>query len=441
MFVRRQSIHASLISLAVAASCSGEPGPDDNAVGTLMPMGGNAALPPGHAGAASVPPPQPAAGSLGGQAAGPSGTPPQGAILNGQTGGATAAVPPPPAGDTGAAEGNSGAAGAPSTPPDTGATGASGASGATPPPVPSGDPNTGDSGAAPMPDVDQAGKANAVPGDTTDIPQDYLRLGELRILNNNWGSEDLGCSEPTSTMSVFVNQDRTFGWHFHRGDCAAPTDTSHPDFPQVEFGIHPFGIGSHLETSPPFSSTTLLPLQIKDIQSASIRLDNLNIALQNQSSWNLTAEFWLSERDPVNDPDPGVYAELMAWWGWDAGRWPCDDLNGDNAPDHGVDKLRAGDLEYSLCHQRDNWADGWRYFQFRAGDGSDGNIRHSFSGTLDIKTFLDYLVNQRGYSSELWVTRLEVGSEIDDDTSGTVSMSGITFEINGQERSQVIGTP
>lgn len=285
------------------------------------------------------------------------------------------------------------------------------------------------------PDIDEGGKMNAARGESTNVPQDYLRLGEIRILNNNWGSEDLGCTAPNSTMEVFVNDSGAFGWNFNRGDCAQATDTSHPDFPQVEFGIHPFGIGSDLETSPPFSSTTVLPIQIKDIQSAKITLDNLNIALQNGSSWNTTMEFWLSERNPVTDPNPGVYAEIMAWWGWDAGRWPCD-TNNDNQPDAGP-SVQAGQ-QYTLCHQNDNWASGWRYFQFRAGDASDGNISHNFNGTVDVKAFLDYLTSQRGYSGELWLTRMEVGSEIDDNTSGTVSMNNITFEVNGESRSAII---
>lgn len=309
--------------------------------------------------------------------------------------------------------------------------------------------STGQSGASTSadetsmgPDLDQNGKPNAAPGTTTDQPQDYLRLGELRILNNNWGSEDLGCFAPTSTMSVFVDDDGRFGWHFNRGDCAGPMDTSHPDFPQLEFGIHPFGIGSDLATSPEFSSTTLLPLQIKDIQSASVTLDDFNIQLGGADSWNIAMEFWLSEGDPtIPGTDPKVYAELMAWWGWDAGRWPCDDNNMDGQNDF-QDTVTAGNKSYRLCHQSDSWADGkWRYFQFRAGDATDGNISNSFSGTLDVKAFLNYLVNSRQYSENLWVTRIEVGSEIDDLTNGTVSMRGAKFEINGQERSQVLGTP
>lgn len=286
-------------------------------------------------------------------------------------------------------------------------------------------------------DVDQNGKSNASTGDSSAVAQDYLKLGEIRILNNNWGSEDLGCSD--SSMSVFVNESRAFGWDFNRGDCAdngdpanmIAADTSHPDFPQVEFGIHPFGIGDELVTSPEFSSTPLLPIQLKDVTSASVTVDNLNIALQNNSSWNLAMEFWLSEGDPRGQSGSvDVHTELMAWWGWNNGRWPCDTA---------TENVSAG-MSYTLCHQSDTWADNqWRYYQFRAGDASDGNISTNFNGTIDVKAFIDYLMTKNGYHGDLWLTRMEVGSEIDDNTSGTVTMNNITFELNGESRSAEFG--
>jgi hypothetical protein len=280
-------------------------------------------------------------------------------------------------------------------------------------------------------DVDQGGKKNAPPGTMTSMKQDYLRLGEVRILNNNWGSAELGCNAP---MSVFVNQDKTFGWTFNRGNCDTANSNQKPDFPQIEFGIHPFGKGSPLVTSPEFSSTTLLPLQIKDITSASVTIDSLNIQLQKEGSWNITFEFWISERNPVTDPNPGVYAELMTFWGWQAKRWPDQTPSIESGS---ADNVSSGGKTYKLMVQDNSWANGWRYFQFRASDGP----QKSFNGKVDVKPLLDYLVNTRMYSKDFWVTRLEIGSEIDDETQGTVTMKGITFEVNGQNRSAIIGTP
>ena len=64
-----------------------------------------------------------------------------------------------------------------------------------------------------------------------------------------------------------------------------------------------------------------------------------------------------------------------------------------------------------------------------------GGPSRSFSGRVDIKAFLDWVVSTRGYSRDLWLTRIEVGSEIDDNTSGTVTVRDLTFEVNGQSRS------
>ena len=45
---------------------------------------------------------------------------------------------------------------------------------------------------------------------------------------------------------------------------------SNPDFPEVEFGVAPFGNSSSLLTSPAYSSTTLLPIQLSALNSASV---------------------------------------------------------------------------------------------------------------------------------------------------------------------------
>ncbi|MEI9937611.1 MAG: hypothetical protein WDO69_10370 [Pseudomonadota bacterium] len=321
-----------------------------------------------------------------------------------------------PGGSTAAGTGGTSTAGSSAT---GGAPGGSGSGGTI---------TTGGSG----PDVDQMGKANAKPGDMTSVAMDYLRMGEIRLINNNWGAKKLGCN---ATESVFINADKSFGWNFNRGACGGSNQD--PDFPEVEFGIHPFGLGSSDATSPNFSTTTLLPLQIKDITSASVTIDGLSINLQNASSWDLTFEFWLSQQNPaITKDNAGVYSELMTFWGWQDGRYP-EKPNGTGPIGTGAgDQVKAGDKTYKLEVQDDNWAGGkWRYFQFRT---TDGPLK-SFSGTVDVKAMIDYLVTKRmpGYSKDLWVARLEVGSEIDDNTSGTVTMKKITFEVNKQTRTPV----
>jgi len=287
--------------------------------------------------------------------------------------------------------------------------------------------------------TDANGKGIAAPGDTTAQNQDYLRIGpegEIRILNNNWGSEDLNCTG--STFSVFYNQDKSFGWTFNRPACGG--QDQYPDFPQIEFGIHPFGIGNDLVTSPEFSSTTLMPKRINEINTASVDVNGLTINLTNPSKWNITFEFWLSETDPR---EPGVadetqhraYAELMTFWGWEPNRWPDNPPNPAPSLDQSGPDTSNGGINYKLWVHRNNWAKGWRYFQFRDSSGS----KTSFNGEIDVKALLTYLVQNYGYAETLWVTRLEVGSEIDDNTAGTVTVQSITFEVNGMSRSAGVG--
>lgn len=276
--------------------------------------------------------------------------------------------------------------------------------------------SSGSAGAAGTgPVVDQNGIPLAKPGDTKNESRSYLNLGDMRLIVNKWGSDELNC--PTN-LSVFVRSDKTFGWEFDRGACGGNKEK--PDYPEIEFGIHPFGAGNSLATTPSFSSTTLLPIQIKDITSASVVLDNLNIAIERASTYNLNFEFWLSQRNPT-EGDPGVHAELITFFGWQDG-WDCDKSG----------NVQAGDRGFNLCHQDDQWAGGkWRYFQFRVNGGSTNN----FSGRVDVKALIEWLVSNAGYSRDLWVTRLEVGSEIDDNTKGSVTLRNITFEINGTSKS------
>jgi len=405
----------ALASAAMVVGCGDSPASSDSDDGSSGSGGGGAVNTGGVGNGAGTP-------SSGGASSGSGGG---GGVNTGGVGAGSGA----PSGGASSGSGNVGGSA-----PTGGNVGTGGASGASTGGVSGA--STGGTGGAPM-DVDQNGKRNAAPGAMTSTAQDYLRMGEIRLLNNNWGSAELGCNAP---MSVFINQDRSFGWTFNRGNCDTANSNQNPDFPQVEFGIHPFGVGNALATSPDFSSTTLLPLQIRNITSSSVNIQGLNIQLQRGGSWNITFEFWLSTQNPNTQGNAGVHTELMTFWGWQSGRWPTAP-GADGAADGGSIGAAGGDLitssskSYRLWVQRDMWADGWRYYQFRdsAGPGM------SFNGSVNVKTLLDYLVNTRQFSPDLWVTRLEVGSEIDDETQGTVTMQNITFEVNGQSRSPVFG--
>jgi hypothetical protein len=276
--------------------------------------------------------------------------------------------------------------------------------------------------------VDLGGMPLAKPGATTSTSNAYLNLGDMRLLNNRWGSIDLNCSG--AQQSVFVNSDKTIGWNFTRGNCGEQNH-SNPDFPEVEFGVAPFGKTSSLLTSPAYSSTTLLPIQLSALKSASVTMDNFSTTFSNPTYWDANFEFWISKNDPTTNNDGGVYAEIITFVGWNSTRqtgsttsWACT-ITGKTVPSS----------NFSLCHQSDTWASGWRFFNFLAGSGTS-----NYSGKADIKAILDYIRSQySGFTDSMYLTRIEVGTEIDDNTAGSSKTNNLTFEVNGVSKSIQLG--
>ena len=281
------------------------------------------------------------------------------------------------------------------------------------------------SGGATMPTTDQNGKGLAKPGDMTMMSKDYLNLGDMRLINNRWGSDALNCGG--TQQSVSINSDGSFGWTFNRPTCGGMKGD--PDFPEVEFGVAPFGRTSSLLTTPAFSSTKLLPIQIKNLKSATANIDTFNSNFQKPTYWDSNFEFWISKQDPTQNDNAGVYAEIIAFVGWQSDRlskpngWPCDKSG----------NVTAGGSSFNLCHQSDTWSNGqWRFFNFNVNNGP----MSTFNSNVDIKAMLDWVMqNYSGFTTDMWLTRIEVGTEVDDNTQGTGKINNLTFEINGESRS------
>ncbi|MGL1937096.1 MAG: hypothetical protein OCD01_18860 [Fibrobacterales bacterium] len=260
---------------------------------------------------------------------------------------------------------------------------------------------------------------------------DQLNMGDMYLLNNKWGSDDAQCS---STYELFINEDYTFGWEFDRPDCGYnKAEGDLPDYPQLDIGIMPHNKEPTDELS--ISTSAILPVQVKDINTASVTLDNFRIDLTQDNSWNINFEMWLTREDPRDTLVPNPKIELMVLWGWNENRWGCNQVGGKFDSNLNLD---AGSLSYTLCHQGDDWGgqdSTWDYYQFRAESGEYEKSKPFFSGTLDINDALDWLVTHAGISEDLWVTRFVIGSEIDNNTAGTVTFDDVVFEINGVEKS------
>lgn len=292
-----------------------------------------------------------------------------------------------------------------------GSTGAGGAGGATP---------GGGTGGATIPGET---KPNVTAPANSSVPSDYFVMGETRLINNNWGAQSLGCKAP---YQIFVNADKTFGWKWDRASVTCGGGKSKPDYPEVEFGIHPFGKSKQLVTTPDYSSTTVLPIQIKDVQTASVAIEGMSFSGPDKS-WNMNFEMWFTDQHPVTGNHTTAYGETMNWYGWSSDQYNWNGV---------VGTLDTGQ-KWNLYLSRDAWPDGqaqqWKYRQWRAQNSSN-----QVNGTLDIKKILDHLITTDRWPNTLWISRFEVGTELDDGSSGTVTIRKITFEVNGQKRATEI---
>ncbi|MGL1902456.1 MAG: hypothetical protein OCC49_09990 [Fibrobacterales bacterium] len=270
---------------------------------------------------------------------------------------------------------------------------------------------------------------------------DMLMMGDVKLLLNKWGSDARAEAQDCgSTYEIWAKEDFTFGWTFDRPDCGwNETKGDSPDYPEIEIGVAPFTTADPEEDPLRKSTSILIPIQIKDVTSMNIDIDNFNIEMgADSSSWNINFEMWLSQEDPTLTNTPKPEFELMTFWGWNNNRWGCKI---DNGALESKKNLDAGSASYTLCHQHDDWGGDehskWDYYQFRQGDAQDGSAVRSFTGTLDVKAALDWLVANTSATEDLWVTRLELGTEIDNNTAGTVSFDNVIFEINGEERQPI----
>lgn len=258
----------------------------------------------------------------------------------------------------------------------------------------------GNAGAAPDPFVHPRG--------TTHCDEAPLNLGEMHLLTNEW-------TDPLADTCVFLDMAGRFGWKWTRGATGAGDNPTYPNYPELEFGINPWnskGIDK--------STTTLLPLQLKDITSASMTVDVHTDVGGNNKGWNLAFELWLSDKDPRLGP-ASPKGEIMVFLS--------------NAPDYyptapeTQETLNDGIHTYKLYVSSDNWGSWGYYRQYRL-DTHDGK----YNGKLDIGAFLEHYVNDEHWDGDLWVTRFELGNEVYQNSAGTTTFKSVSFEVNGQTR-------
>jgi hypothetical protein len=271
------------------------------------------------------------------------------------------------------------------------------------------------------------GTTITLPGTSSILMEQVLPLGCMHLLSNRW-------SDPMAAETLFLNTDNSFGWSWQRGN-TGPMYTwgSPPNYPELEFGVNPWGKVDPLAKGPAISTTDLLPMQFKNMHSASMTVNVDANIMQPNGEWDLSYEMWLSPKDPTLGLTNPEY-EIMVFFGNVATYYPtmptCDSLVG-NIPCG--QQVESGGNSYTLFFSSTQWSGppAYNYMQFRDSANSSGG---TFNGTLDIYKFLQ-LVNPPG---DLWVTRFELGTEAYQNTQGTTNITSVSFEVNGTTETSLL---
>lgn len=261
--------------------------------------------------------------------------------------------------------------------------------GATPEPAPGPSP-------PPLPDP------TPPPTDPTPVPPvealcedwDVLEAPEYTYLNNVWGKQDT-TDYDQCVMRRVVDGNDEYGWNWR---WPAPSDRVRV-YPEVLFGWHP-----HRRAS----TTSQLPRRISSLSDLYV---NYDAYLTATGVYNAAFEMWLTTEDP---PSPEtITTEIMIWV----------DRTWDLETSSLIDSVDVGGVTFAVYLRPEHVsASGVRHVYVAFVSHTD-----QFSGTLDLKRFLDYLVDREVISADDYVSVVEFGTEV---KHGTGELWLKEFEVN-----------
>lgn len=213
-----------------------------------------------------------------------------------------------------------------------------------------------------------------------------LTVGDLVLYNNVWNAGSI-----LNYEQCVMRRGDEIGWRWSWPGVARLTSDYHnPDhyvraFPEVIYGAKPWDP----------STTPRMPIRLSDLQELTVDFDAYMTA---SGDYNLAFNSWFTTGNPATEA--GIAGELMIW------------IDRTDWTPQGSDFL-AGNVvidgrEYSLYSRRvfHTLPDrGHDYLAFAAHEDQ-------FSGTLEIKKFLDFLIAEGLLSESLYIAGLELGNEV-----------------------------
>ena len=211
-----------------------------------------------------------------------------------------------------------------------------------------------------------------------------IEFGSRRLATNLWGAplyENISLDD----NCVFKNYDGAFGWTWNRTFPVALSgeNNTSPIYPSAGTGTDPWG---------GYSTSNYLPKRIMDISSFTLDVRYQYSALPSPSdSVNLAYDIWITDTDRPNPETPRK--EVMIW------------LNRLNVPM--PEDKRLEDV-----------SDGYNTYRQYAIENATAFIIDSAPSSgvkyqkANPKKLIDYLVAKGDLNGDLWVSKIDLGSEV-----------------------------
>ena len=231
------------------------------------------------------------------------------------------------------------------------------------------------------------------PPDTVqEFCEDWKQLEShaFHYLNNVWGKGSIA-NYGQCLLKRVVDGDPRYGWRWRWPSGGNLVKA----FPEVIYGHKPWH---------PSSTTTALPRRISSIGNLSV---DYGVRMEAEGSYNLAFVMYGTNSET---PTPGTIThEIMIWVGDRSRAWEPQSSYYKREDDVAVDGAN-----YALyINPYANWLDqGPPSFKFIAFNSHTAQL----SGTLDLKSFIDYLIEIGELTAETYISSVELGNEIDNGT-------------------------
>ena len=228
-----------------------------------------------------------------------------------------------------------------------------------------------------------------------------IEIGSRRLTTNMWGAP---LDENISPLDncVFINYDGSFGWSWNRTVPVALSGETDPFpiYPSVGTGTDPWG---------GYSTSKYFPVRIMNVSSFTLEVRYQYSALPSPSdSVNLAYDIWITDTDKPNHEIPRK--EIMIW------------LNRLNVPMPEDKRLEDVSDGYNTYRQ---YAYG-NYTAFIIDSAPSSGIKYQ---NANPRKLIDYLVAKGTLSSDLWISKIDLGSEVYK-SQGKINILKLNMRIN-----------